>query len=221
MFIATALILKVCAVAHAQSRPNERELQEQMAELRESFAQDIAAARANSTSNARQIAERLKIDALIAIINEERRGAFYSKAIEELAKHPDSHAAVRALVANIDEPPSPAPSFTGSPLEHFPAARALLKCGPRARTHIYNTLLNSQSDRRLHIMAYVLAQLDQDEHRPFSVDLTVRRLTREAEWIANHPIADRESTETYVKNFKQMISIMQDAQFSVKDFPPP
>ena len=124
------------------------------------FANQHADAVKWSRTNHKQEEEQLTIQALVAIIKRDRnQGMVYHQAIEELGKYRDNPAALRALVENINPLPSRAPSFTGSPIEHFRAAQILVKCGPRARRQILNSASRPQSERTLHIMAYVLVQL--------------------------------------------------------------
>ena len=145
--------------------------------------------------------------------------AFYQRALAELGNYPDNNAAVGALLENIDEPEPAAPKLSGSPLEHYVAAQTLIKCGQRSRMHILASLVHPQSERKLHMMAYVLAQIDQEKNRPFNVDITVLRLMREIEWLADRPQTDLEGIETKIKNLQRMIAIMLDPTFSVKPFP--
>lgn len=219
--------LDVPLAAWGQTQPNHPELvQQQISEFRQRFAREIAN-RDDSVGMRKRMNEQATVEALLAIINDERKklaqGSLYHQALKELGNYPDNSAAVEALVDNIDQPPSPAPSSAGSPIAHFTAAQALLKCGMRARRQILASLWIPQSERKLHIKAYVLTQLDQsgDTH-PFDVEVTVIRLTRAIRWANDlKTVADRGGVETYSNNLRQMISIILDPGFEVKNFPPP
>jgi hypothetical protein len=166
--------------------------------------------------------EIITVEALAKIASTARtrnESSLYRQALIELSKYQESNTAIRALIANVDEPESPAPRMTQRPLEHRIAAPALIRCGSKVRHYIVESLSNPQSERRLHILAYVLADMDQDKDQPFSVDVTVLRLTNVLKHVDSLPSRHHESQQVMAKNLLRMIEIMQQPQFSVKGFP--
>ena len=218
IFVAT-ILATATGRAQVTLAPSEH-VRKRVEELRERFSRELAV---RSTVNDKQADRETTVDALVAIIKSEAVNAgptaLRHQALAELGNYPENNSAIRALLDNIDEPESAAPKFTGSPLEHYVAAQTLIKCGQRARMHILASLVHPQSERKLHMMAYVLAQIDQEANHPFGVDITVLRLTREIKWLADPPQADQEGVETRTKNLQRMIAIMLDPTFSIKPFP--
>jgi hypothetical protein len=206
-------VLAAARAGWAQPEPKHEELvQQRISELREKFARRLPNMR-----DWRKIDEEATVEALLAIIAEERRqaprGALYHSALEELGHYPDNRSAVKTLVENIDTGVSPAPRLTVSELEGYTAAETLVKCGPRARRHILEALTRSQPERNLYLLAYVLVELDQDQGR-FDVELTVARLTRQIEWYEQlQPPAEAGGESTAVKNLRRVIAVIRDPEF--------
>ena len=221
------LSLVVPLAALGQTEPNHAELvQQRISELRNRFTRELANPD-DSAGMRKQMNEQTTVEALVAIIHDERKkpaqGALYHQALKELGNYPDNRTAVETLVDNIDQPPSPAPGSSASPIAHFTAAQALLKCGTRARRYILTSLWTPQSERKLHIKAYVLAKLDQaEDYHPFDVEVTVVRLMRAIKWADDLAgAAHRDRTDTAISNLRQMIKIILDPAFEATDFPPP
>lgn len=223
-----AIQIGIPVLLRAQGALNDSEAVARRAtELRDSFARARDGSTGLSDSDRRRIDREVTVRALLSILEEEnakeRQGAISSQVLKELANYPENHEALRALVANIHQPiVSGAPFFTGSPLEHHTAAQGLIQCGNRARPAIYAALSHPQSERRLHIMAYVLAQIDQDKYRNFSVEVPVLRLTREIRWIhesKGNEGGESEDDQMTIKNLRRMIDIMLDPKFELKRFP--
>jgi hypothetical protein len=221
-----AIQIWIPVLLRAQGALNDSEAVARRAtELRDSFARD--ASTGLSDFDRRRIDREVTVRALLSILEEEsakeRKGAISSQVLKELANYPENYMALRALVANIHQPTvSGAPFFTSSPLEHHIAAQGLIQCGNRARPAIYAALSHPQTERRLHIMAYVLAQIDQDKYRNFSVEVPVLRLTREIRWVyesKGNESDESEDDQMTIKNLRSMIDIMLDPKFALKRFP--
>jgi len=161
---------------------------------------------------------RPSIEALIETVNDGRRDKEYYDTIREIGRsYSDNLRAIRLLVKYIDTPPSPAPQFDRNPLAYFPEARMLLTCSaPKVRIAIFDAAETPKSTRQLHLMAYVLAQLDQDYERPFDADVTMLRISREIKW-ANRAEHQMEKT----KNLRRMIELISDPFFAGRDIPHP
>jgi hypothetical protein len=211
----------------AQGPLNDSEaVTRRVTELRERFARDAEDSTGRRAFD-RRIDREVTVKALLSMIEDdgvkESNRALFAKVLKELANYPDNSDALRALVDNIDQPiVSGAPFFTSSPLEHHTAAQGLITCGNRSRLAIYAALSHPQSERRLHIMAFVLAQIDQDMYRNFSVELPVLRLTREIRWIhesKGNESDESEDSQMRIKNLRRMIDIMLDPKFALKPFP--
>lgn len=221
-----AIQISVPVVIRAQGALNDSEaVARRVTELREGFARDTKdSAGVSDFDRRRRIDREVTVKALLSIIEDEsiKEGnkALFSTVLNELANYPENWDALLALVDSIDQPiVSGAPFFTSSPLEHHTAAQGLVKCGNRARPAIYSALSRPQSDRRLHIMAYVLAQIDQDKYRTFSVEVPVLRLTREIRWIHESPSNESEEAQMKIKNLRRMVEMMLDPKFALKSFP--
>jgi len=200
-------------------------LEARIKELHAKFRLESDAREQRSGTTQRYHDERVSIEALIAIIDEERSqrplGILYEQAIAEIGKYSNNPKAVQALVDNLDEPQKPTPRLTQMPLEHFVAARALVNCGGMARHRILESLGEPHSRRKVHLMAYVLAMLDQTAGRPFDVQLTVIRLADELKWIESASNAPKPGDEVRRKNIDQIMSIIRLPQFSVLEIPLP
>ena len=164
------------------------------------------------------------VDALLSLITAERgkpaETGLYHFALAELGKYPDQRVAMHALVDHIDAGMEGGPLLAG-PAEYCTAAKALIRCGPMARSQILFALRNPLSERKLHIMAYVLVQLDQNgDSHPFEVDLTILRLTHEIDRVSGQGAPGDEWPKTNTKNIRAMISKILEPGFSVKEFPP-
>jgi hypothetical protein len=140
--------------------------------------------------------------------------------LEELGRFPDDRSAVRALLENIDEPAINGPVLTHNPLENYTAAPALSRCGAIARSEILASCRNELTERKLHMMAYVLVLLDKDEGVLYDTDVTVFRLMRELRHPEGRFGRQRDTAEVYGKNLRRMISMMLEPLFFVRDFPP-
>jgi hypothetical protein len=229
LFAATVMALVIPPAAlpiRGQEGPDiSAVISRRIAELRAELEREIAT-NVQPAGESRQALASATVQALAAIVKQERdggnRGAVYQQALQALANFPDHHVAVRALVENIDEPPSPAPILTRNPLEHFPAATALLRCGTKARSQILLSLDRPHSDRELHIKALVLAQLDQArDFQPFDVEVTVLRLARAVKRISDQPGNSTEAAQTAISNLQRMTSMLLDPGFAVADIPRP
>jgi hypothetical protein len=193
-------------------------------ELREGFARDAKDSTGQSDFDRKTIDREVTVKALLTILEDESvkegNGALSSQVLKELANYPENWDALLALVENIDRSIAPGgPFFTSSPLEHHTAAQGLIKCDNRARPAIYAALSHPQSERRLHIMAYVLAQIDQDKYRNFSVEVPVLRLTREIRWIHESPSHENDESQMKIKNLRRIVEMMLDPKFALKPFP--
>lgn len=128
-----------------------------------------------------QVARETTVQALVNIVeayvkdgsNKDVVGA----AIEELAKYPESHRAVRCLFQVIDIRPFFA--VNGDPLWSYPAAQALIRVGVPARNRILHCGVPIP-EHKLHLRAYILAMIEQTDDDPRSGRLmAIARLANE------------------------------------------
>jgi hypothetical protein len=195
-------------------------------ELRGEFDKYLAAGRAGGGID-RRAEDHTNVRALNKIVSEERgrsprSAGMYQLALRELGKYIDQYDAVQSLVDNLDEDFSHAPGFTQSPIEHFPAANVLVDTrSAKGRDQIIASVATPQSERLLHIKAFVLVRLDESDERPWEVSQAVSRLTREIEWLrTGRRTSDRAKIETQIDNLRRMIALMLQPNFQVAAIPP-
>jgi hypothetical protein len=165
------------------------------------------------------------VDALISIIREEDRLVENSRvkmnAISRLGSYSSVWRGVRFLVDRIDEGGGQSKRDTW-PLAMYPAARALLAVGVPARHAILGSLAEPVSEHKLHLMAYVLLELDKDDDMGLDSQMTVFRLMRELEQTRALAVAPERETQrsTKIKNLRRMIALLLEPDFQAKSIPP-
>lgn len=219
--LAMSMCVLLCgAIAAGQDSVNQSEITLKVDSLRSQFAD---ANRQPDNVSRSGVGERLTIEALAQLTEQQRNsqsfGGVYKRAVEELSRYLHNSRAVQALINTIDEPPSPAPNFTQSPLEHLYAASTLSKGGDKVRGHLLEALKNVHSARKLHIIALVLARIDQSEGRPFSARATMQHLIDEAQWVQDNKSLGDDSRTIRMRNIKYIMSLLVEPQFHLTSIP--
>ncbi|MFN0021358.1 MAG: hypothetical protein ACKVP0_24165 [Pirellulaceae bacterium] len=203
----------------AQENAGRHSLESKITEVREQLSQQLAE-RVDKLTEDRQ----LTVEAIVAIIQAEEKkipeSPLYHLALKKLGHFVDRKDAVRVLVDHIDAGMEAGPSF-GSPIQYCTAAKSLIESGRNCRAVIFGSLGKGVSDRKLHLMAYVLVELDQDApSSPYNVELTLLRLRREIE-LVEATISPKVGTkEPTIANLRKMISLIEKPTFPAERIPP-
>ena len=167
---------------------------------------------------------KFAVDALIRVIDEELKPDGNARlvvgAIGRLSEFPDVAKGVERLVRLIDY--GSQREYHSWPIQSYPAARALVKMGVPARRRILGSLGESLPEHKLHLMAYVLLELDKNDDDDHDVHLTVIRLMREIQRRKLREVADslREQKQAEIKNLERMVQLLLEPNFIVKQVPP-
>jgi hypothetical protein len=192
------------------------ELSRRISELRDELVR-------SDEDNQSAIRRAVTIKALVELAKSDPKGdsramLVKSRAIDRLTQFADTEDAVAPLVELID--------CGGEaierdwPLSPYPAAVALTKIGVPARRYILASLNLPQNSHRLHLMAYVLTELDQGGESPGSeIDVTAFRLRRELKSIASGDEILRNAANARKKNLELMISLVEEPGFRAKHIP--
>lgn len=108
----------------------------------------------------------------------------------------------------------PTKSRTLSPITGFPAARALVRIGGRARDTIIEAIGTDYCDYELEIIAHILLEIDGDPR------VAAFRLTLEMERVLRTE-PKPESREAQRKNLRKVISFLNEENIKMKRLPDP
>jgi hypothetical protein len=193
--------------------------------------QRLATVKAKLLADADRLAEDRRgreetVSVLMAIVNDESKPGgnkgLVDFALEQLGSYPDSERAVKLLVNELD---FQAHNLVNSnPLYAYTAARSLIKVGVPSRRRILGAISSPTSDRKLHVMAVVLAATDQIGDDRFSgPPIAAFRLQRLVEQIESDRVEPEgeEAKATAIRNLRRLIVLLSESGILHKDVPLP